>query len=432
MKLLMTSTAIVMAMGVTGANAQNCPESVPGGNVTCNISAITDENSPITNTQNIGDHVANTYAPDSSTSNSNSSIGDIKNVAQGGTGGNSSAHGNLSNNDNRATVGNTTQSNGNINNNVTGGSLTQGGMQGGSFQQGNMQGGSNNQGDITGGSNNQAIVGGSNFQDIRGGGNQQGDITGGNASGGTNTTNLNGGTATTNSGSVSTGDSSVANAGNSSSRSSARGGNQQQSSSSNNSGGNSQNANQQRTNIDASTRTTYKEAANTVIAPQLNGYGPGNCFGDTNPSGSFTAGMGTIGWQATAGSSKASNACAIMMAEERAMMGRPALAAYLAAQDRNAHKALTQAGIVRKPSQVRAEKSEQAARARSMPYTTCEIRDGRPYVMAKTGRRDEALSACLAILGGGNAQVESVRRTNVPVCPLGSSWDGKGCWAPRR
>lgn len=49
-----------------------------------------------------------------------------------------------------------------------------------------------------------------------------------------------------------------------------------------------------------------------------------------NPSGSFTAGMQTFGWGVAAGSSKASNVCAVY-----AIGGPAAAMAYLQKMDRN-------------------------------------------------------------------------------------------------
>lgn len=486
MKTLMASTALLAVFGTVAyadlpgntmdcsADGSNCSQN----NANIDLSDQTDNaNATITNDLSKAYNNNSFDMSGSSQNNKNTAVG------QGGTGGNATSTGNVSNNDNKssAQIGANLQTNGNISNDVrggtlqqgqagsfdqTGGDFSQGAQTGGDFSQGNMQGGgfeqtqtggSLTQGEIKGGSNNQNIRGGSNFQDIAGGSNNQGDITGGNASGGRNTTTVNGGqadttsgpamtvsgpanttggsantqggNANTNSGDIRTGDSSVTGSGNSS----ARGGNQQQKASANNSGGNSRNqntqGNQQRTNIDASTRNTYKEAANTVIAPQLGGYGHGNCFGDTNPSGSFTAGMGTIGWQATAARMKASNACAIIMAEERAMAGRPALAAYLASQDPNAHRALTQAGVVQKPSQVRREERQ---KRNSVAYTTCEVRNGAPYVVAKRGRSDEALQQCLNVIGNQPTQPVTRVQQQTVTCPQGSHWDGKGCWMPRK
>lgn len=81
-------------------------------------------------------------------------------------------------------------------------------------------------------------------------------------------------------------------------------------------------------NVNSSTR--IKHSAASAIAPQLNGYGVPNCFGDVNPSGSFVAGMQTFEWGVAAGSSKASNVCAVY-----AIAGPAAAMAYLQRMDRN-------------------------------------------------------------------------------------------------
>ena len=109
--------------------------------------------------------------------------------------------------------------------------------------------------------------------------------------------------------------------------------------------------------IDASTRIRHSAAS--AIAPQLNGYGMANCWGDTNPSGSFSAGLQTFGWGVTAGSSKASNVCAVY-----AVGGPAAAAAYLAAMDPNAHRALVAAGVVTTRARVKAGAVEAAPRVR--------------------------------------------------------------------
>lgn len=87
-------------------------------------------------------------------------------------------------------------------------------------------------------------------------------------------------------------------------------------------------------NVDASSYS--KAAAASAIASQLNGYGVQNCFGDINPSGSFTAGMQTFGWGVAAGSSKASNVCAVY-----AIGGPAAAMAYLQKMDRNVPRNVT-------------------------------------------------------------------------------------------
>lgn len=70
-----------------------------------------------------------------------------------------------------------------------------------------------------------------------------------------------------------------------------------------------------------SVNNNSRAAASSAIAPNLGGYGFPNCFGDTNPSGSFTAAFGNVFASASAGSMKASNICAIYAigGEEAAM-----------------------------------------------------------------------------------------------------------------
>lgn len=64
-----------------------------------------------------------------------------------------------------------------------------------------------------------------------------------------------------------------------------------------------------------------RAAASSSIAPQLGGYGLPNCFGDTNPSGSFVAAYQGLLFGASGGSMKASNICAVYAigGEEAAM-----------------------------------------------------------------------------------------------------------------
>lgn len=81
-----------------------------------------------------------------------------------------------------------------------------------------------------------------------------------------------------------------------------------------------------RINIDNRTRQSAAQAAPVI----LGGYGPANCFGDTNPSGQFGASMQVFGWGVTANSSKASNVCAAYA------IGGPAMAiGYLQRMDPN-------------------------------------------------------------------------------------------------
>lgn len=88
--------------------------------------------------------------------------------------------------------------------------------------------------------------------------------------------------------------------------------------------------------VTVNNQTRSRASASSAIAPQLNGYSFPNCFGDTNPSGSFTAGMQTFGWGVSAGSSKASNVCAVA-----ALAGPEAALRYLQRMDRNVPRNIT-------------------------------------------------------------------------------------------
>ena len=179
---------------------------------------------------------------------------------------------------------------------------------------------------------------------------------------------------------------SVTGSGNSSSDSSAVAGVTGSGNSSSTSGvagsGNSRNSN----NVSVSNSTRIKHAASTAAPVMMGGYGPGNCFGDTNPSGAFGASIQTFGWGVTANSSKASNICAMV-----AIAGPNAALSYLANVDPNVRRALLANGLAEKPSQ----------------------RKARIAAEAKSG-----------------APAKNARPSQTVRCPAGSAWDGKGCWAP--
>lgn len=80
--------------------------------------------------------------------------------------------------------------------------------------------------------------------------------------------------------------------------------------------------------IDNSNR--QRMAANTAAMVIPGGYGPANCYGDTNPSGSFGASMQVFGWGVAANSQKASNVCAVA-----ALAGPAAAIGYLQRMDPN-------------------------------------------------------------------------------------------------
>ena len=138
------------------------------------------------------------------------------------------------------------------------------------------------------------------------------------------------------------------------------------------------------TTVNNTNKTRIKHAASTAAPVMMGGYGPGNCFGDTNPSGQFGASIQTFGWGVTANSSKASNICAMV-----AIAGPQAALSYLANVDPNVRRALLANGLAEKPSQ---RKARLAAEAEDAP-----TKNARP--------------------------AQTVR------CPEGSTWDGKGCWA---
>ena len=138
------------------------------------------------------------------------------------------------------------------------------------------------------------------------------------------------------------------------------------------------------TTVNNTNKTRIKHAASTAAPVMTSGYGPGNCFGDTNPSGQFGASIQTFGWGVTANSSKASNICAMV-----AIAGPKAALSYLANVDPNVRRALLANGLAEKPSQ---RKARLAAEAEDAP-----TKNARP--------------------------AQTVR------CPEGSTWDGKGCWA---
>lgn len=98
MRLVLATTALMLSLaGHAGAQTHDCADAV-----TCNNGSI--NKADTTATQTIGDHVDNTYAPDSASASSASSanVGDV--IAQGGTGGNASATGANLNNASAATA----------------------------------------------------------------------------------------------------------------------------------------------------------------------------------------------------------------------------------------------------------------------------------------------------------------------------------------
>ena len=138
------------------------------------------------------------------------------------------------------------------------------------------------------------------------------------------------------------------------------------------------------TTVNNTNKTRIKHAASMAAPVMTSGYGPGNCFGDTNPSGQFGASIQTFGWGVTANSSKASNICAMV-----AIAGPKSALSYLANVDPNVRRALLANGLAEKPSQRKARLVAEA---------------------------EDALT-------------KNVRPVQIVRCPEGSTWDGKGCWA---
>jgi hypothetical protein len=191
----------------------------------------------------------------------------------------------------------------------------------------------------------------------------------------------------------------------------------------------------QSTNIDASQRTTIKHAANTAAMSNMQAYGPGNCFGDTNPSGGFQASIQTFGWGAAASSHKASNVCAINQ-----IMGAGAAAQYLMKMDRNASAFMRNNPVYRMPDGTVLISKEEVARRKA------ELEKAEARAVARTGASRKILEcpAGYALFDRGDKMVcrqgaapgvvEVTRAApanngqNVR-CPEGSTWDGKGCYA---
>lgn len=384
---LATSFLAIGAAQAQDTSGATCPD----GTITCNIAAIGDKE--INTDQTIGDTVDNTYAPDSANASASTGAIDVKNTAQGGTGGN--ANGNTSTNNNQSSANNT----GRIDQaaNTTGGNIASNANQ--------------SQGDLS-----QSI------------GDQSANTTGGSA-------NTNSGNVSAAGGAGGAGGKAVS--GNSVSKASGGQGGRSASMSQggrSNSGGNTFRGGN--TSVDASQRTTIKHAANTAAMIDSQGYGGQNCFGDTNPSGQFGASIQTFGWGVTANAMKASNVCGL------ARLGGNQLGlAYIAQMDPNARTAMLNNGMAITKAQVaKAEADALKAEAdmrKAMAWSQCFMRpDGRPQVDAKWNRSiDEAVTDCLAYLGKPAALAMNATPSSkvpAPTCPAGSAWDGKGCWMPAR
>lgn len=388
MKHLTTTAiaALLVCSPVYAAGALNGAPTCPEGVQSCNIAGVFKDNSQQVDSND------NTYAPDSATANA--SVGDV--IAQGGAA-DAQANGNHSVNNNQSSANNSatnTMSNGSISNAVTGGSA-------------NVAGGSAN---VTGGSANVA-----------------------------------GGRATTNSGNIS----SAAQGGNGGKGGEGGeggagyggfgyGGNQQQGQQmrgSSNSGGNSVRGGD--TRIDASSRTVVKHAAAQAAPVVMGGYGAGNCFGDTNPSGQFGASIQVFGWGATANSMKASNVCAVNQ-----IAGGAVALGYLAKMDPNVARALdanptltlTNGQVVitkkeaerRKADALAAQVAEAEAQRRATQLMQCP--SGYDLIRAETGR----MTCRLVPVDRVERQVAKPMLERGMKCPAGSAWDGRGCKVGKR
>ena len=349
----------------------------------CNIAGVFKTNSSVVDSND------NTYAPDSASANAN--VGDI--IAQGGASDSkSSATGNMSNNHNQSSANNSLS---NSNDNKSSAL---------SYNNGTFDNRNNNADSFTGSNTQGQSQGQGQAQSI---GNTS--ATGG-AGGEANATGGNGGKATASGGhSSASGGKSASNSGSSSGGNIQRGGN---------------------VNVDASVRNRQAAASAATVIP--GGYGGQNCFGDTNPSGSFGMSVQIMGGGAAANRMKQSNVCAAA-----ALGGNSLGIAYLAKQDPMFYDAAVASGhaipihIARK-AKAEAEIAEAEAR-RVAPYFTCEMRNGKPYIYPKPNKRQEAIDVCMSNLGlQQSLQTAQPAPTQIPTCPTGSKFDGVGCWKPAR
>ena len=300
--IVFAATALILMSGSAFAQTSPCPDGMTTGS--CNITEIGDRAHD--GSQTVGDTINPTYSPDSASASASTGSIDVDSVGQGGT---ASATGNTSTNDNASNANNSAT------NTMTNGSITN---------------------DVTGGTNTQT----------QGQGQSIGDAT--------QTATTASGPATTNSGSIQT------SGGASTSRATGGAGGRATGGASNSGGNVVRGGN---TNIDASQRTTIKHAANTAAMSNMQAYGPGNCFGDTNPSGGFQASVQTFGWGVAASSHKASNVCAINQ-----VMGSGPAAQYLMKMDPNAGAFMQNNPVYRLPDgtvliskeEVKRRKAEQA------------------------------------------------------------------------
>lgn len=360
------STTALMAVLATPVFAQETPPpQCPPGVQSCNITEIGDRDTDAS--QTVGDTVNPVYAPDSATASASTGAIDVDSVAQGGAAyatGNSSTN----TNENNSSANNTGSVYGSAD--VSGGNISSSG------------------GNITSSAST--------------------------VSGPATTTS---GPATTNSGSIAT--NATGGAGGAGGQGGAGG------YATSSSGGNQMAQQQgQTTSIDASQRTTIRHSAATAAGIALGGYGAGNCFGDTNPSGQFGASIQTFGWGVTANASKASNVCALM-----AIAGPQAAMAYLGQMDNNVRAVLLNNGL----AITRAEAD--AARARANTVAIQQQKSGSAGLVCPAGSAWDGIG-CKRGYKGAPAPVANhngpILDGKPAVCPPGSSWNGKGCWMPKR
>lgn len=199
-------------------------------------------------------------------------------------------------------------------------------------------------------------------------------------------------TATTTSGPASTNSGNITTRGGAGGKAVATGGHggNSRSTSSVNRSGNSTNTVGNVNNIDASQRTTIKHAANTAAMIDMQGYGTGNCLGDTNPSGQFGASIQTFGWGVTANSMKASNVCAMLK-----IAGPRAALAYLAQMDRNAHRALVNNGLAVTRAEIEAQVRAEAEAERRKQRRASTQKLACPSGYDLTARQDGSMTCLL-------------------------------------
>lgn len=426
-KFILFTTFAALMGGAAHAQA-TCPPGVQS----CNIAEIGDRE--YDNSQSLGDTLNNTYAPDSANANANIDA-DLKAIAQGGSA-DSSATGNVSTNNNQSSANNAAtnnMTNGNISNDVSGGNInTEGGnITGGNLAQNGSADINNSGGNVTGGN---ALTNAGNINSAGGAGGSVGSVKSGSKSSavtGASTSKATGGSVSGSGNSRSASRSGVSGSGNSSNR---------------NSTGN------QTTNVDALQR--IKHAANTAASVFMPGYGPQNCFGDTNPSGAFGASIQTFGWGVTANRSKASNICAATQLMGRnggivygAQLGDPAFRSaaialgYVETPSMNRERVKLQATALARIEEIRS--GVFAVPAKGRPFASCRYADGQVFVKPRSKSASQAARAeCVALINMSRAEAgKAYVRVTAPTAkktsglPAGYSCpathpvfvEGKGC-----